>query len=113
ASLMRRLGYRLPDLREKEKGAIRFALAVKLAPGVPAFVKNYAMGLAGVPFAVYLGVAMLITGAYGVALVLLGESLLQHELNRALPLVVAVAAIALATFWWRRRRLDAAACQPA
>jgi hypothetical protein len=33
---------------------------VKLAPGIPQFVKHYGLGVAGVPFGLYLGASMLI-----------------------------------------------------
>jgi uncharacterized membrane protein YdjX (TVP38/TMEM64 family) len=99
-SLLRRYQYRLPEGAKKHPA--RTVVAVKLAPVVPAFVKSYALGLSGVPFGIYLGLSMLITGAWAVPLVVLGESLLKHETTRALWAVVAVAALAL-ILWLRRR----------
>ena len=54
--LLGRFDYELPDFEQKSKGAWRFALMVKVAPGIPQFVKNYALGVAGVPFALYFGI---------------------------------------------------------
>jgi uncharacterized membrane protein YdjX (TVP38/TMEM64 family) len=104
AALMRRFRYELPNVGERKRSAFRFTAAVKLAPGVPAFVKNYGLGVAGVPFGLYFGASMLITGAYGVALVLLGESLLDHQADRSVWLGGAVLAAALGVSLWRRRR---------
>jgi uncharacterized membrane protein YdjX (TVP38/TMEM64 family) len=102
--LMRRFDYELPDFGKKSRGAWRFTLMVKAAPGIPSFVKSYGLGVAGVPFALYLGSSLLITGVYGAALIVLGESLFQHERNRSLVIGAAVAVLALAFWWWRRRR---------
>jgi uncharacterized membrane protein YdjX (TVP38/TMEM64 family) len=71
---------------------------------VPAFVKHYGLGVAGVPFAVYFGVSMLMTGVYAVSLVLLGQSLLQHRGDRAAWLLAVLAGAGLAAWWWRRQR---------
>jgi uncharacterized membrane protein YdjX (TVP38/TMEM64 family) len=102
--LMRRFDYELPDFRGTYRGAWRFTFMVKLAPGVPQFVKNYGLGVAGVPFALYFAASMLVTGAYGAALILLGESLFQHDRTRALAVGGAVVILALAIWWWRRRK---------
>jgi uncharacterized membrane protein YdjX (TVP38/TMEM64 family) len=105
--ILRRFGYRLPDLANRS--ALRFTLIVRLAPGLPMFVRNYALGSAGVPFWLYFGVSMAITSAYAVAFVVLGESVLEHDL-RALGAAVAVlAAAGGAIWWWRKRRARAGA----
>jgi uncharacterized membrane protein YdjX (TVP38/TMEM64 family) len=103
-SLLRRFKYDLPDFGEGGRDAIRFTLMVKFTPGVPAFVKNYGLAVAGVPFALYLGLSMFITGAYGAALVVLGESLFEHDAGRGLAAAAALAVLALGVWWWRRRR---------
>ena len=103
-SLLRRFGRELPDYSEKGEGSLRFVLTVKLAPGVPAVLKNAFLAVSGVPFRLFFGSSFLVTGAYGVALILVGESLFDHDLGRALPIAVAVALPALALWWWFRRR---------
>lgn len=42
--------YRIPEFSEAGSGAVRFALLLRFAPGIPTFLKNYILGLAGVPF---------------------------------------------------------------
>jgi len=103
-SILRRFGYELPDFRERDKGSVRLTLGIKLAPGMPQFVKNYALGVAGVPFALYLVLSMLVTGIYGALLVVLGESLVDHEVNRALVAVAVLVLLAIVVWMKRRKR---------
>lgn len=102
ARLLARTRYDIPDF-EKEQGALRFALLVKLAPGVPIFIKHYLLGMAGVPFWIYFGVSGLITGIYAVAFVVLGESLLDHDLGSGAVALAVLAAAGVAIYLWRRR----------
>lgn len=102
ARLLARTRYEIPDF-EKDEGALRFALLVKLAPGVPIFIKHYLLGMAGVPFWIYFAVSGLITGIYAVAFVVLGESLLEHDLGNGAIALAVLAAAGLAIYLWRRR----------
>jgi len=113
ARLLRRFRTELPDLAERDQGVVKFTLGVKVAPGVPAFVKNYVLGFAGVPFKVYFAVSMLFTGVYAAAFVMMGDSLVEHELGRtAIVAIALVAAIALALAWRRRKQRAAGLAQP-
>jgi uncharacterized membrane protein YdjX (TVP38/TMEM64 family) len=102
-SLLRRFGYQLPDLGRRGKGSLRFVFAVKVAPGIPAFVKHYGLGLAGVAFAPYFAVAMVISGLYIAAFVILGNSLFDHDTGRVLTIVAVLAGMAALVMWLRRR----------
>lgn len=102
-ALLHRFRWELPNLAERKRGAIRFTLAVKLAPGIPHFVKSYALGVARVPFAIFFAVSMLVTGGYAVALVVLGKSMFDHRPAR-LWIAVALVAVPLGLWWWLRRR---------
>jgi uncharacterized membrane protein YdjX (TVP38/TMEM64 family) len=110
SSLLKRFGWELPDLSGRERKSARFALAVKLAPGIPQFAKNYALGVAGVPFWVYFVLSMLISGLYGVLLVVLGGSLFEHD--RRQLIWVAVGALALGLLLWLLRRRSARDAEP-
>jgi uncharacterized membrane protein YdjX (TVP38/TMEM64 family) len=103
-SLLRRSGRELPDFGEAGKHALRFTLMVRLAPGIPAFLKSYVLAVAGVPFTPYLVLSMLITGTYAAALVVLGESLFEHDLSRAMVPAAIIVVLAALGLWWRRRR---------
>lgn len=103
-SLLRRFKYELPDFGERQQGSLRFAFAVKAAPGVPGFVKHYGLGLAGVPFPQYFVVALLMSGMYAAASVVIGDSLFDHASGRTIA-TIAVLAVALAAVVWLRRRI--------
>ncbi len=102
-ALLHRFDYELPDFEQRETGAVRFTLLVKMAPG-PAVVKNYLLGLTGVPFLIYLGLSMLITGAYAVFCVVLGFSLFEHDIVHVIIAGAAAIALGLGLWWWWRRR---------
>jgi uncharacterized membrane protein YdjX (TVP38/TMEM64 family) len=102
--LLRRFRYRLPDFAAREKGAASFTVAVKLAPGLPTFLKNYLLGIAGVPFLLYLALSILITGTYAVSFVLLGQSVLKHDFTKAIAPAVILPLLGFGLWWFRRRR---------
>jgi uncharacterized membrane protein YdjX (TVP38/TMEM64 family) len=105
ASLFERMGYELPDFRAEQKGSLRFALAVKFAPGVPATAKNYALAVADIPASLYFGLSMLVTGAYGLCIVLLGDSLFAHDGGRVGVTIAVLVVLFLAAWWWKTRRV--------
>lgn len=107
-SVLERFDYELPDFdigtgEQTVWRTVRFTALIKLAPGVPGFVKNYGLGAARVPFVIFFTVSMLISGAYAAALIVLGESLFEHELGRGTIAVVVAAVLAL-VLWWALRR---------
>jgi uncharacterized membrane protein YdjX (TVP38/TMEM64 family) len=104
--LLRRFGYDLPDFDHSGKGAARFTLAIKLAPALPSALKNYVLGMVGVPFLLYFGLSMLISGSYAATLVVLGESLMEHDLGTAAVVVGALLVLGLAIWWWQKKHRD-------
>lgn len=103
ARWLRRFDYEIPSYQAGGRDAIRFTLLTKLAPGIPGVVKTYGLGIAGVPFTLYFAAGMVVTGAYAVALVIAGDSLLEHDLGRVSVAVALVVVVALGIWWWRRR----------
>ena len=101
--LLTRFGYNLPDL---ERGkAIRIALLIKFAPGLPTVVKNYVMALSGISFWVYLGISWSVTMVYASAFILLGESFVEQDFKRAIPPLVVLILVGI-LFYLVRRRLE-------
>ncbi|MCF7985651.1 MAG: VTT domain-containing protein [Thiohalocapsa sp.] len=100
--------YRLPELDDDRRSALRFALLVRITPGVPLVVKNYLIGLSGIPFRAHFGVSMVLTGVYATGFVLIGESMLAHNLAEALLGLAILAAAGLGLAWWRKRTANAA-----
>lgn len=107
-ALFARFGWRMPDFDvaagTSVVAAFRFTTLVKVTPGVPGFVKNVGLGAARVPFRVYFTVTMAISAVYAVALILFGDSLLQHELDRGTIMLLAVAGLLVVLRWWIKRQ---------
>ncbi len=107
-TLFDRFGYDLPDFDaeagKSTRSAIRFATLVKAAPGVPAFVKNYGLGAARIPFGVYFVSGLVFSAGYAIVLIVVGGSLFDHQLGRGTIAVLVLVAALLLLRWWHRRR---------
>jgi len=99
--LIQRLGYKLPDVPKEDM--LDLTIIVRVTPGSPFPVQNYLLGLARVPFGMYVGVAFVVQAIYTPAFVLFGDALLQGKGRMAMVagslLVVAV----VVTHWVRKR----------
>ncbi len=93
--------YEIPEL-ETDK-ALRFIILVKLTPGVPTFLKNYITALAGVPFGLYMLVCWSITYAYAVSLIVMGESILERDINKGITGGI-IFILVVVLLWYLRRR---------
>lgn len=102
--LLRRFETDMPDFSERQRGGLRFVLGVKVAPGPPAFVKNYGLGISGVSYKQFIAVTMLFTGIYAAAFVVIGESLLDHRPSRAAITIGVLVALVALVMWYRRRK---------
>lgn len=107
--LLRRFHTELPDFSERDRGRLRFVLGVKIAPGAPAFVKQYGLGMSGVSFGLYMAVTMLVSGVYAAAFVVVGESLLDHRLSRTASAVIVLAVLVTAAMWYGHRKKGSSA----
>jgi uncharacterized membrane protein YdjX (TVP38/TMEM64 family) len=100
--VMSRFGTKFPTFDEPS-GAIRFSILVKLTPGVPMLLKNYLLGLSGVPFKVYLFTSLVTSLLYAVPLMILGNSLFDHDWNRSTVAIILGIAAGVGVWVWRRR----------
>lgn len=100
--LLARTRYRLPSFDGHRRSALQFTLLLRITPGVPLFIKNYLLGFSDIPLRLHFGVSMLLTGAYGAGFVLLGESMLEHNLVEALIGAAILVVISLAVLLLRR-----------
>ena len=115
-SLFARFHYKVPDFTAGGRAAWRFATAIKLTPALPSFAKTYVLAVTAVPFPIYFGVSLAISMAFAVAWIVLGDSLLAHDLSEASLAAIAIAVLlVVAVMWWRKRRgvSGAAALSPA
>ncbi len=83
--------------------ALRYAILIKLAPGVPMFLKNYLVGMCGVSFPQYFAVCFGISAAYAAVFVYLGESLSEPRLGNIL-VALGLVLVLILLFWLLRRR---------
>lgn len=96
-----RLGYTLPEVSAKNAWTV--SLLVRLTPGPPFFVQSYLLGLARIPFPIYLLVSLLVSGSYQAAIIIGGGALIEGRMVLALGAAALVALILLATSLLRRR----------
>jgi uncharacterized membrane protein YdjX (TVP38/TMEM64 family) len=75
--LVKRLGYALPELPMGT--AWEIILMVRIIPGPPLFLQNYLLGLARVPFGIYLLVSLLVQVAFLTATVTAGDALMRGD----------------------------------
>lgn len=103
--LFARFDYKVPDFTKGGRSAWRFALGIKLTPALPTFAKMYVLAVTAVPFPIYFGVSLGISSLFAVAWIVLGDSLLAHDLDHATLAAIAVVVLAVfAVVWWRKRR---------
>lgn len=100
--LLKRFGYAVP--RVTPDNALSIALLVRLTPGPPFFLQGYILGLAEVPFRLYMVVSWLAVLPWAIGAVVLGRGVLNGNFKMAAMgmgvIVAAVAAVHLI-----RRRL--------
>lgn len=75
--LMTWLGYELPQMPAGT--AWEAALLVRIVPGTPFFLQSYLLGLARVPFGIYMVVSSLVPAAYIVGTILAGDALMRKD----------------------------------
>lgn len=100
--LLARTRHRLPSFDGHQRSALQFTLLLRITPGVPLFVKNYLLGFSDIPLKLHFGVSILLTGVYGAGFVLLGESMLEHNLLEAIIGLSLLILISLAVLRLRR-----------
>jgi uncharacterized membrane protein YdjX (TVP38/TMEM64 family) len=76
-----RYGYRVP--RVSADNALTVALLVRLTPGPPFFLQSYILGLAAVPFRLYMIVSWLAVLPWAVGAVVLGRGILNGNFKVA------------------------------
>jgi uncharacterized membrane protein YdjX (TVP38/TMEM64 family) len=95
--LLKRFGYAVP--RVTSDNALSIALLVRLTPGPPFFLQSYILGLAEVPFRLYMIVSWLCVLPWAVGAVVLGRGLFDGNFGVVATglgvIIVAVAAVHL------------------
>jgi uncharacterized membrane protein YdjX (TVP38/TMEM64 family) len=80
--LAERYGYKIPKVTRAN--ALSIALAVRLTPGPPFFMQGYILGLAEVPFRLYMIVSWLCILPWAIGLIVLGKGALNGNFKTAI-----------------------------
>jgi uncharacterized membrane protein YdjX (TVP38/TMEM64 family) len=101
ARFLERRGYRVP--RVTPENALSIALLVRTTPGPPYFMQGYMLGIAEVPFRLYMIVSWICMLPWSIGAIVLGRGFLNGNFKLAATgLSVLVAAIALVN-WLRHK----------
>jgi uncharacterized membrane protein YdjX (TVP38/TMEM64 family) len=96
-NLVNRYGYKVPSITKQN--ALSVALVVRLTPGPPFFLQGYLLGLAEVPFKLYMLVSWLCVLPWAVGAIIMGRGILNGNFKVAATgmgvLVVAVVLVQL------------------
>jgi uncharacterized membrane protein YdjX (TVP38/TMEM64 family) len=90
-----RFGYKWPQVPPRE--AWNFTILLRVTPGPPFVVQSALLGLAEVPFKIYLIGSAIIAGLYGTAFAVFGEALLSGQGRMVLVGGGALAALMVGT----------------
>lgn len=80
-NLVIRYGYKVPSITPKN--ALSVALVVRLTPGPPFFLQGYILGLAEVPFKLYMLVSWLCVMPWAVGAIVMGQGILNGNFKVA------------------------------
>ncbi len=100
--LLKKCGREMPVLDNRSK--VRFALLVKMTPGLPTFLKTYVIGMSGISFPLYFIICFSVTACYAFAFVILGDSLVERDIGSGALSIGIVLAI-MAVLYLVRRKL--------
>lgn len=99
--LLKRYGYNVP--RATPENALAITLVMRLTPGPPYAVQGYVLGIAEVPFGLYMVGSWLCQAPYAIGFIVLGQGLLNGNFMLAAKglgvLVVAIVGVQ----WWRKK----------
>jgi uncharacterized membrane protein YdjX (TVP38/TMEM64 family) len=101
SKLADRYGYKVP--RVTKGNALSVTLVFRLTPGIPFFVQSYILGLAEVPFTLYMFVSWLCNLPMAVGAIVLGKGIFNGNF-RMVGIGLFVLLIATLVVHWLRRR---------
>jgi uncharacterized membrane protein YdjX (TVP38/TMEM64 family) len=99
--LLRKFGYQVPQV--SPENYLSLTVLVRVTPGPPFFAQSYLLGLAEIPFRIYMLVSWSITVAYAIAVIIFGDSLVKGQGKIALLGFSLVVVMGVLVQWMRRR----------
>jgi uncharacterized membrane protein YdjX (TVP38/TMEM64 family) len=86
-----------------EHKAVRLGLILRLTPGIPYALQNIVLGVLGMRFRIYLLVSIPTTSLWTACFVITGGAILKGQLGWAIPGLVILIVVILATRMWSRK----------
>jgi uncharacterized membrane protein YdjX (TVP38/TMEM64 family) len=99
--LLQRYGYTVP--RVTPENALAITLVMRVTPGTPYVIQGYVLGIAEVPFVLYMIVSWLCQAPWVVGFVVLGQGLLKGNFAVAAKGLGVIVAVVIAVQWLRRK----------
>ncbi len=99
--LLKRYGYSVP--RVTKANALTVTLVVRLTPGPPYAVQGYLLGLAEVPFGLYMLVSWPVQAAWGVGAIVLGQGILNGNFTLVAAGLTVLVVVVGAVQWLRKK----------
>ena len=96
---------KMPEIPEAHQ--TKLALILRITPGIPFFLQNYALGVARVPFKKYLLISMGIQLLYTPAFVIGGGAIFEGKAGLAIAAVSILIIMAILLHWLRSRQAQA------
>jgi uncharacterized membrane protein YdjX (TVP38/TMEM64 family) len=94
-------GTKLPETLSKNR--VRMTVILRLTPGIPFFLQNYALGFLGVPFQTYLPVSFLCVSLPACGFVLGGAGISSGKLGPAITGLSLIVVVVVLLGWVRSR----------
>jgi uncharacterized membrane protein YdjX (TVP38/TMEM64 family) len=101
AKLAERYGYKVP--RVTKANALSVTLVFRLTPGIPFFLQSYILGLAEIPFGLYMLVSSLCISPMAVGTIVLGKGIFNGNF-RMVGIGTFVLLVATLLVHWLRKR---------
>ena len=89
--------------RVTKENALTVTLVVRLTPGPPYAIQGYLLGLAEVPFGLYMLVSWPVQAAWGVGAIVLGQGILNGNFKLAAAGLAVLVAVVAAVQWLRKK----------
>lgn len=99
--LLLRYGYKVP--RVTRDNALAVTLVMRLTPGIPYAVQGYVLGIAEVPFGLYMLVSWLFQVPWAVGFIVLGQGLLKGNFAVAAKGLGVIVVVAVLVHWLRKK----------
>jgi uncharacterized membrane protein YdjX (TVP38/TMEM64 family) len=100
-ALAERYGYKIP--RVTKGNALSITLFFRLTPGIPFFVQSYLLGLAEVPFVLYMVASWVANLPMAIGAIVLGKGIFNGNF-KMVGIGLGVLAVAIVLVHWLRRR---------